>query len=73
MTKPRKGFMPPGLPGQTKLLIVNEGNPTALLMTTKAGRRNVGSVKMRTPEIALDWCRKNSVMMVYCPVRLEGN
>lgn len=73
MSQPPESFTPPDFSGQTRIMFFNEGNPVAMLVTKKAGRRNVGGLKFATAEQALAWCRENSTMMVYCPVNLAGN
>ena len=73
MPKPPQGFTPPDFSGQTKIMFVNEGNPAAMVMTNRGGRRNVGAMQIGTAEAVLAWCRKNGVMLVYLPTRLETN
>ena len=73
MTKPHEGFMPPGLPGQTKTMFYTEGNPAAALVVNRAGRRSVKTMTFLQAEGALAWCRQNATVLVYCPVNLEGN
>ena len=52
-------------------MFFNEGNPVAMLVTVKAGRRKVGKMKMATAEAALAWCRANLAMLVYMPINLQ--
>jgi len=73
MSKPKAKNPLPEFPGQSKIMFYTEGNPLALLMTSKAGRRNVGNMRMPTAEAALAWCRKNMFMLVYMPYAVERN
>ena len=73
MTKPHKGFMPPDFSGQSKILFCNEGNPTTMLVTNRAGRRKATPMTFPQAEAALAWCRHNGAMLVYCPVALDRN
>ena len=73
MSKPNPKNHLPDFAGQSKIMFVNEGNPLAMLVTNKAGRRNIGHLQMATAEAALAWCRKNMTMLVYLPIRLEAN
>jgi hypothetical protein len=59
---------------QTKILYVTEGNPVALLHTNTAGRRNIGHMKIASPEAGLVWCRKNGCVMIYTPaIKFRNN
>ena len=73
MSKPQGGFKPTGFPGQTKTMFYNEGNPAALLVTNKAGRRVQNTMPFPKAEAALDWCRQHSCVFVYLPVDLAKN
>lgn len=73
MPMPLNGFMPPEFSGQTKILFCNEGNPTAVLVTNRAGRQKTTPMRFPQPESALAWCRHNGALLVYCPVALESN
>ncbi len=73
MKSPHKGFTPPDFTGQTKILFCNEGNPVAMLLTNKAGRRRQTFKQFPQAEAALAWCRSSGVMMIYCPVALDRN
>ena len=73
MKQPHDGFTPPDFAGQTKIMFVNEGNPSAMLVTNKAGRRKIGGMTMPTAEAALAWCRSNGAMMVYLPLNPAAN
>ena len=73
MSKPHEGFTPPDFVGQTKILFVNEGNPAAMLVTNRAGRRRISSKEFPAADSALAWCRHNGAMMVYSPVALDRN
>jgi hypothetical protein len=73
MSKPNAKNPLPDFSGQSKIMIVNEGSQTALLMIRKGRQRNVGRMVMPTAGAALAWCRKNGVLMVYLPVNLTLN
>ncbi len=45
----------------------------AVLVENKLGVRFTVPKPFKTAEIALGWCRKNAILMVYCPVNLEAN
>lgn len=64
MNQPHPKNNLPDFSGQTKIMIVTEGNPTALLLINRYGKRNVGGMKMPSVEAALAWCRKNAAMLV---------
>ena len=59
MPKPHSGFNQPAPAGQTKTMFYNEGNPVAILVTTRAGRVRQTSLDFATAEAALAWCRSN--------------
>ena len=63
----------PDLSGHSKILFYNEGGTMAVLVENKLGVRSTVPKPFKTAEIALGWCRKNAVLMVYCPVNLEAN
>ena len=73
MKSPHVGFTQPDFSGQTKILFLNEGNPTSMLLTSKKNVRRAKSMTFADPGAALAWCRAGGVMMVYCPVALERN
>lgn len=73
MSKPREGFKLPDFSGQTKTMFYNDGNPAALVVTNRRGRRIESTMVFPKAEAALDWCRQNESVLVYFPVRLEGN
>ena len=62
----------PDFSGQTKIMFVTEGNPTAMLLTTRRGNRKLDAKSM-SAEAAFVWCRKNGVMFVYCPADPSKN
>lgn len=71
MKKPHEGFMPPGVPGQTKTMFYSEGNPEALLVTETAGKHSQQPMTFVTAEAALVWCRQNCSNLFYMPVNLS--
>jgi hypothetical protein len=73
MSKPHEGFNLANFAGQTKTMFYNEGNPAAMLVTNKAGRRRVSTMDFPAAETALAWCRHHSTTFVYCPVDLAKN
>ena len=73
MPKPHKGFMPPEFSGQSKIMFINEGNPAAMLVESKAGRRTTSGMSFPTAEAALGWCRQNLTTLVYFPVNPTAN
>jgi hypothetical protein len=73
MKSPHEGFTPPDFSGQSKILLVNEGNPVALLVTNRAGKHRTTTKTFPQAEAALAWCRTSGTMMVYCPLALERN
>ena len=73
MSSPNAENSLPDFSGQTKILFFNEGNPVALLVTNRAGRRKATARPFATAEAALGWCRANSAVLVYAPVALERN
>lgn len=73
MPKPPADFTPPDFAGQTKIMIVNEGNPVAMLVTNTGGQRNTGGMRMPNAEAALTWCRKNAAMLIYLPLATDRN
>jgi hypothetical protein len=50
-----------------------EGNPAAILVTNRAGRRHQTVMQFARAEAALDWCRHHSCTLVYSPVDLVKN
>jgi hypothetical protein len=58
---------PPDISGQKLVLFFTEGQNAAMLVSNKAGRRNVGGMKLATPEAALAWCRSQGATFVYLP------
>jgi len=56
-----------------KTIFYTEGNPIALLVTNRAGRRKASTQPFASAEAALAWCRGNAAILVYCPVALERN
>ena len=62
----------PDFSGQTKIMFATEGNPTAMLLTNKGGKRKMDAKPM-SAEAAFVWCRKNAVMFVYCPANPSQN
>jgi len=73
MEKPNSGFNPAQFAGQTKTMFYNEGNPAALLVTNKAGKRVQSVMEFPKAEAALAWCRRYGAMLVYCPLDLAKN
>jgi hypothetical protein len=49
-------------------MFISEGNPAAMLVENKAGRRKTSGMKFPTAEAALGWCRQNLTTLVYFPV-----
>ena len=60
-------------PGPLKILFFSQGNPVAVLVTNRAGRRVTRSKKFGQAESALAWCRDHGAMLVYCPARPDQN
>jgi len=50
-----------------------EGNPAAILVTNRTGRRRQAMMQFPTAELALEWCRRHSTTFVYSPVNLNNN
>jgi hypothetical protein len=73
MKIPSAGNNLPDFAGQSKILFCNEGNPVALLVTSRAGRRKAVGRRFATAEAALAWCRRSSAVLLYFPVALERN
>jgi hypothetical protein len=73
MPKPQQPFNAPDFTGQSKILIVSQDNPLAMLMTHLNGHRNVGGMHIKNAQMALDWCLKNQVMMVFMPLNPTRN
>ena len=63
----------PDLSGHSKILFYTEGGTMAVLVENKGGNRSTLPKPFKTAEIALGWCRKNALLLVYCPVNLERN
>ena len=63
----------PELAGISKIIFMTEGNPTALMITNRAGQRSQTALAFATAEAALGYCRDHSAMLVYCPVDLDRN
>lgn len=73
MSEPQDGFNPPDFSGQTKTMFYNEGNPSAILVANKAGRRRISAMEFPKAEVALNWCRQHACILVYLPVDLAKN
>jgi hypothetical protein len=73
MKKPFKGFMPPDFSGQSQIVFCTEGNPVAMVVTNRAGRRRISSRNFPQAEAALAWCRHNGATMVYSPIVPDRN
>jgi hypothetical protein len=73
MSEPPDGFNPPVFSGQTKTMFYNEGNPAALLIINKAGKRVQSTMDFPKAEAALNWCRQHACTLVYMPVDLAKN
>ena len=73
MKLPHKGFTLPDFSGQTQTLFVCEGNPVAVLLTSRSGKRRTTSKTFRLAVDALAWCRATGAMMIYCPVAPSRN
>ena len=73
MSKPRDAFNPPDFSGQSKIMFYNEGNPAAMLVMNKGGRRQISTMEFPKAEVALAWCRQRGVILVYIPVNLDRN
>lgn len=54
-------------------MFYSEGNPAAMLVTNRAGRRKCTAMDFPTAEAALGWCRKHLAVLVYMPVNLARN
>ena len=57
----------------SKILFYTEGGTMAVLVENKGGDHSTTPKPFKTAEIAVGWCRKNAVLLVYCPVNLERN
>ncbi len=64
---------PPDLSGLAKIMFYTEGNPAAILVSNKFGRRTSKAMQFTTADRALAWCRKNLTVLVYLSVNLQGN
>ena len=73
MPKPNTKHTLPDFSGQTKMLFITEGNPTALLVKTNGFKRQSGVMKMATAEAALAWCRAHAAMLIYTPLNAAVN
>ena len=73
MKSPHGGFTLPDFSGQTQILLLTEGNPVALLVTNRFGKRRTSSKTFPQAVDALAWCRASGAMMVYCPVTPDRN
>lgn len=73
MSKPSADNQPPDFSGQSKIMFYSEGNPAAMLVTNRAGRRKCTAMDFPTAEAALGWCRKHLAVLVYMPVNLARN
>lgn len=70
MSHPLDAMLPP-MP--TPILFCTEGNPAALLLTFKAGRRSTRAMQFGQAESALAWCRGHGAVLVYCPAFPDRN
>jgi len=50
-----------------------EGNPLAILVVNRAGRRHQTTMEFNKAEAALDWCRRHACTLVYSPVDVLQN
>jgi hypothetical protein len=73
MKSPKAGNNLPDFSGQSKILFFNEGNPVAILVTRRVGQQKAINRRFDSGEAALAWCRRNTAILVYCPVALERN
>ena len=75
MKQPPDNYQPsPGTNAvQVKTMFYNEGNPSALLILNRSGRRLKRAMKFATAEAALGWCRRHATVLVYLPVNLAAN
>jgi len=73
MSKPSAENQLPDFSGQSKIMFYSEGNPAAMLVTNRAGRRKSSTMTFATAEAALAWCRKHLAVMVYLPMNLARN
>ena len=73
MKSPIVGNSLPDFSGQTKIFLCTEGNPIALLLTNRAGKRRTQTKTFPQAEAALAWCRHRGAVLVYCPVALKRN
>ena len=73
MKSPNAGNKLPDFSGQSKILFCNEGNPTAMLLTNKSGRRNQKPMNFPQAEAALAWCRSHGAVLIYLPSDLARN
>ena len=72
MPKPQNSDAP-DLSGHSKILFYTEDGTMAVLVENKSGNRSTTPMKIKSGEFALIWCRRNAVLLVYCPVNLEAN
>ena len=56
--------------GLIKTMYYNEGNPVALLVVNKAGRRTETHKTFPRAEGAMAWCRDNATILIYMPVNI---
>ena len=73
MKQPHSGFNPPAPAGQSKTMFYNEGNPVAILVTSRSGRMKQSTLDFPTAEAALAWCRQNGAALYYMPVNPAAN
>ena len=73
MNQPHDGFTPPSFAGQSKILFCNEGNPVAMLVSNKAGRRRLRAMNFPQAEAALAWCRSHEAVLVYFAINPASN
>lgn len=70
MPKPRKNKITGALLVQTKTMFYTEGNPVAVLHTSKAGRDSQSVMEFPSGEAALAWCRQHGANLFYMAVNI---
>jgi hypothetical protein len=50
-----------------KILFLQDGNSSAVLVINKAGRRRRRTLQFDCSEVALAWCRRHRAVLVFTP------
>jgi hypothetical protein len=58
----------PDFAGQSKTLLCQEGNKTAILVTRQGDGFTQRPIRCRSSTDALQWCRRHAAAMIYLPL-----